>query len=52
MSQSAVDEMLVQAIEAFREKFRSNPEVAVFAPGRANLIGGKKYTIMLIDEKR
>jgi len=39
MSQGPVDEMLVQAIETFREKFRSNPEVAVFAPGRANLIG-------------
>ncbi len=36
---SLQDPLLVEAVNIFREKFVSNPEVAVFAPGRANLIG-------------
>lgn len=33
------DILVVQAIKLFREKFHCDPDVAVFAPGRANLIG-------------
>lgn len=33
------DQQLIEAVQIFRDKFSSNPDVAVFAPGRANLIG-------------
>lgn len=33
------NELLEKAITLFREKFKSEPEVAAFAPGRANFIG-------------
>lgn len=36
---SLQDPLLVEAVTIFRQKFLANPEVAVFAPGRANLIG-------------
>lgn len=36
---SMQDPQLLEAVNIFRSKFASNPEVAVFAPGRANLIG-------------
>lgn len=32
-------QMLLTAVESFRGQFGSSPEVAVFAPGRVNLIG-------------
>lgn len=36
---SLQDPFLVEAVSFFRSRFSSFPEVAVFAPGRANLIG-------------
>jgi galactokinase len=39
MSTQAKDHHILQAIRLFRQTFRDEPEVAVFAPGRANLIG-------------
>lgn len=30
---------VIEAVRAFKEQFGSSPEVAVFAPGRVNLIG-------------
>ena len=36
---STNDENLVKAVNLFREKFGADPEVAVYAPGRVNLIG-------------
>lgn len=39
MERAENDAILVQAIGVYREKFGGDPEVAVFAPGRVNLIG-------------
>lgn len=36
---SSTEEMLAEAVALFREKYSSDPAVAAFAPGRANLIG-------------
>ena len=33
------DIQAIQAVKLFRQTFQRDPEVAVFAPGRANLIG-------------
>ena len=35
----AVEDLLKEACDKFREKFGSPPEVAACAPGRVNLIG-------------
>ena len=34
-----MNENLLSAVNIFKEKFGKNPEVAAFAPGRANFIG-------------
>ncbi len=39
MASSTTESMIVEAIALFREKYQSDPTVAAFAPGRANLIG-------------
>jgi galactokinase len=39
MIQSEHDIEITQAIKLFRQTFNTEPEVGVFAPGRANLIG-------------
>lgn len=36
---SRLDPLLVKAVTSFRQHFDTVPEVAVFGPGRANLIG-------------
>ena len=35
----AVEDLLKEACDRFKEKFDSSPEVAACAPGRVNLIG-------------
>ena len=35
----AVEDLLKEATEKFKERFGANPEVAACAPGRVNLIG-------------
>ncbi len=36
---STAEELLQQAVRAFKNEYRSDPEVAGLAPGRVNLIG-------------